>query len=48
VGTLPAIGDLFAALTPTLVNLATGIVAGAIVLAIVKLVQRLRPARQAL
>jgi len=46
-GELPTIGVLTEALTPMLLNAAAGIVAGAVVLAIVTLVQRFAPKRNA-
>jgi len=44
VAVVPAVGAVLAALTPTLLDVLTGLVAGALVLLVVKLVSRLRPA----
>ena len=46
-GELPAIGAIFEALTPMLLNIAAGIAAGGIVFAIVGLVRRMRSPREA-
>ena len=43
---LPGVGQVLGATTPMLINAAVGIVAGAIVLAIVGAVRRMRPARR--
>lgn len=41
--TIPAVGNIIGALTPTLINLGIGLVAGAIVLLIVSLIQKMWP-----
>ena len=43
VETIPAVGNIIGALTPTLINFAIGIVAGAIVLLVVSLIQKMWP-----
>ena len=43
VETIPAVGNIIGALTPTLINFAIGLVAGAIVLLIVSLIQKMWP-----
>ncbi|MBN6529239.1 DUF808 domain-containing protein [Acinetobacter pittii] len=43
VETIPAVGNIIGALTPTLINFGIGLVAGAIVLLIVSLVQKMWP-----
>ena len=43
VETIPAVGNIIGALTPTLINFGIGLVAGAIVLLIVSLIQKMLP-----
>ncbi|OUR05714.1 hypothetical protein B4R72_18365, partial [Acinetobacter pittii] len=43
VETIPAVGNIIGALTPTLINFGIGLVAGAIVLLIVSLIQKMWP-----
>jgi len=43
VETIPAVGNIIGALTPTLINFGIGVVAGAIVLLIVSLIQKMWP-----
>lgn len=45
VETIPAVGNIIGALTPTLINFGIGLVAGAIVLLIVSLIQKMWPKR---
>jgi predicted DNA repair protein MutK len=45
-GDIPGIGGLLAWLTPTLGSMLVGVIAGAVVLAVVSLWQRLRPGAQ--
>ena len=46
-GTLPAVGTIAEALTPALLNAGIGILAGALILAVVSLIRRLLPGRSA-